>query len=137
MDPRASLDASEKRKIFPLLKRVCLHKHASFVLAPGECIYDTYWELNTLEKYHWGHYTEVTYIMKGKYIMILSTWICHCRISHLTQFVFSVDKSSHMTYLGSNPFLLLYSICSPFYYQFTFYACLQLSCCSLFALNKT
>jgi len=31
--------------------------------------------------------------MKGKYdIMILSTWICHCRISHLAQLVFSVDK---------------------------------------------
>ena len=42
--------------------------------------------------YHWHHYTVVTYLMKGKYDMILSTWICHCRISWLTQFVFSVDK---------------------------------------------
>jgi len=31
--------------------------------------------------------------MKGKYdIMILSTCNCHCRISHLIQFVFNVDK---------------------------------------------
>jgi hypothetical protein len=91
-EPQSSLDAWEKRKIFPLLKRVCLHKHASFVLAPGKNIYNTYWELNTLKKYH-HHYTVVTYLMKGKYdIMILSTWICHCRNSHLAQFVFSVDK---------------------------------------------
>lgn len=46
------MNTLEKRKSFPVLKRVCLHKHASFVLAPGKGIYDTYWELNTLEKYH-------------------------------------------------------------------------------------
>jgi hypothetical protein len=81
-----------REKSFPCLKG-CLHKNASFVLAPGKYIYNTYWELEALKKYHWNQYTVVTYLRKGQCdIMILSTWICHCTISRLTQFVFSVDE---------------------------------------------
>jgi hypothetical protein len=41
MGPEVSLDASEKR-IYRLFKGVCLQKHASFILAPGKNIHNTY-----------------------------------------------------------------------------------------------